>query len=59
MDPSHPAPRLTRQVRVFTKQLIWAVRERKGQCYGQKIAYFLEKEHQIKRSVPKLHEASP
>lgn len=49
-------PRPTRQVRMSTKQLIWAIREREGQCCGQKIAYFLEKEHQIKLSVPKIYE---
>ncbi len=39
-----------------TKQLVWSLREREGQCCGQKIAYFLEKEHQIKLSVPKIYE---
>jgi transposase len=59
-------PRPARQVRVSTKQLIWAIREREHGCSGQKIAYFLEKEHQIKEhqikehqialSVPKIYE---
>ena len=49
-------PRLARQVRMSTKQLVWAIREREGGCCGQKIAYFLEKEHQITLSVPKIYE---
>jgi len=49
-------PRPTRQVRLSTKQLIWAIREREQGCCGQKIAYFLEQEHQIKLSVPKIYE---
>lgn len=39
----HPRP--ARQVRLSTKQLVWAIREREHGCCGQKIAYFLEKEH--------------
>ncbi len=49
-------PRLPRQVSVRTKQLVWAIREREHGCCGQKIAYFLEKEHQIMLSVPKIYE---
>ena len=33
-------PRPPRQVRVSTKQLIWAIRTREHDCCGQKIAYF-------------------
>jgi len=49
-------PRPARQVRMSTKLLIWAIREREHGCCGQKIAYFLEKEHQITLSVPKIYE---
>lgn len=35
---------------------MWAIREREEQCCGQKIAYFLEKEHNLKLSVPKIYE---
>jgi len=49
-------PRPARQVRVSTKQLVWALREREGQCCGQKIAYFLDKEQGLKLSVPKIYE---
>jgi len=37
-------PRPTRQVRLSTKQLVSAIREREHDFCGQKIAYFLEKE---------------
>ncbi|MDQ2688559.1 MAG: integrase core domain-containing protein [Armatimonadota bacterium] len=49
-------PRPARQVRLATKQLVWAIREREHDCCGQKIAYFLDKEHQISLSVPKIYE---
>ena len=49
-------PRPVRQVRMSTKQLIWAIRQREKNCCGQKIAYFLQKEHQITLSVPKIYE---
>jgi IS30 family transposase len=49
-------PRPARQVNIRTKQLVWAIREREQGCCGQKIAYFLEKEHQISLSVPKIYE---
>ena len=34
----------------------WALRIREPECCGQKIAYFLEWEHQFRRSVPKIYE---
>ena len=49
-------PRPARQVRLTTKQLIWAIREREHGCCGQKIAYFLQQEHQLRVSVPKIYE---
>ena len=49
-------PRPARQVRTSTKQLVWAIREREQGCCGQKIAYFLEKEHGLTLSVPKIYE---
>ena len=49
-------PRPARQVRVSTKQFIWAIREREQGCCGQKIAYFLHKEHGLAVSVPKIYE---
>lgn len=49
-------PRPARQVRPSTKQLVWAIREREAGCCGQKIAYFLDREHGIKLSVPRIYE---
>lgn len=50
------APRLGRQVDALVKRWVWQIREREEQCCGQKIAYFLEKEHGVKLSVPKIYE---
>lgn len=49
-------PRPGRQVNAVIKRLIWQIREREEQCCGQKIAYFLQKEHGVKLSVPKIYE---
>jgi transposase len=49
-------PRLGRQVDAVVKRWVWEIREREENCCGQKIAYFLEKEHGVKLSVPKIYE---
>ena len=49
-------PRPSRQVDAVVKRWIWRIREREEGCCGQKIAYFLEKEHDVKLSVPKIYE---
>lgn len=49
-------PRPSRQVDPLVKRWIWTIREREHNCCGQKIAYFLEKEHAVKISVPKIYE---
>ena len=59
VDKSHKAckvPRPFRQVDALVKRYVWAIREREEQCCGQKIAYFLEREHGVKLSVPKIYE---
>ena len=59
VDKSHKAckvPLPSRQVDALVKRYIWAIREREEQCCGQKIAYFLEREHGVKLSVPKIYE---
>ncbi len=48
--------RKRRQVDPITKRLVWKIREREFQCCGQKIQYFLELEHGIHLSVPKIYE---
>jgi len=49
-------PRTGRQVDPLVKRWVWELREREEQCCGQKIVYFLEREHGIHLSVPKVYE---
>ena len=49
-------PRLRRQVDPVVKSWVWKIREREAGCCGQKIAYFLEREHGVHLSVPKIYE---
>ena len=49
-------PRRARQVPARIKRLIWELRVREHDCCGQKIAYFLEREYQVRLSVPKIYE---
>jgi len=49
-------PRIKRQIDPILKRWIWEIREREADCCGQKILYFLEKEHGVKISVPKIYE---
>jgi len=49
-------PRPKRQVDAILKRWVWSIREREMDCCGQKIRYFLEKEHAVRISVPKIYE---
>src|SRR3989304_4826010 len=49
-------PRTQRQVDPLLKRWVWELREREAQCCGQKIVYFLEREHGLHLSVPKVYE---
>ena len=49
-------PRVKRQVDPVLKRWVWEIREREADCCGQKILYFLKKEHNISLSVPKIYE---
>jgi transposase len=49
-------PRPKAQVDALVKRWVWAIREREEGCCGQKIAYFLLREHGVKLSVPKIYE---
>jgi transposase len=49
-------PRPNRQVDPLVKRWVWQIREREQDCCGQKIAYFLQKEHGVELSVPKIYE---
>jgi len=48
--------RKRRQVDPIVKRLVWNIREREYHCCGQKVQYFLELEHGIHISVPKIYE---
>ena len=45
-----------RQTDPIIKRLVWGIREREYYCCGQKIQYFLNLEHGIHLSVPKIYE---
>ncbi|PIZ64797.1 hypothetical protein COY14_04020 [Candidatus Roizmanbacteria bacterium CG_4_10_14_0_2_um_filter_36_9] len=49
-------PRKARQVNPVLKRWVWDIRVREFDCCGQKIAYFLEQEHGVRLSVPKIYE---
>src|SRR3990172_102563 len=48
--------RVKRQVDPILKRWVWEIREREADCCGQKILYFLKKEHGTSISVPKIYE---
>lgn len=48
--------RTKRQVDPILKRWVWEIRERESDCCGQKILYFLKKEHKVSISVPKIYE---
>lgn len=49
-------PRIKRQVDPILKRWIWEIREREMDCCGQKIIYFLEKEHGVSPALSKVYE---
>lgn len=49
-------PRTERQVESLVKRWVWELREREAEWCGQKIAYFLDREHNVHLSVPKIYE---
>jgi len=48
--------RKKRQVDPIVKRRVWEIREREYECCGQKIQYFLKKDHEVHLSVPKIYE---
>lgn len=55
-DLAKKGPRKKRQIDPVIKRWIWDIREREMDCCGEKIQYFLEKEHGIKPAVSKIYE---
>ena len=49
-------PRIKRQVDPILKRWVWEIREREMDCCGQKIIYFLEKEHEVSPALSKVYE---
>ncbi len=49
-------PRIHRQVDPVLKRWIWEIRERESDCCGEKIQYYLEKEHHIHLAASKIYE---
>lgn len=49
-------PREKRRIDPILKRWVWEIREREFDCCGQKIDYFLRKEHGVSVSVPKIYE---
>jgi len=48
--------RTPRKADPLVKRYIWDIRVREEECCGQKIQYFLEKEHGLHLSVPKIYQ---
>ena len=48
--------RISRQTDPLIKTWVWNIREREMDCCGQKILYFLKREHGVSLSVPKIYE---
>lgn len=48
--------RTPRKANPIVKDWIYQIREREMDCCGQKIQYFLEQEHQLHLSVPKIYQ---
>ena len=48
--------RVNRKIHGQVKQWIWDIREREYDCCGQKVQYFIRKEHEIMVSVLAIYE---
>ena len=48
--------RTPRKADPLVKRYIWDIWDREKECCGQKVQYFLEKEHGLHLSVPKIYQ---
>ena len=55
-EQAKKVPRPKRQVDALVKRWVWEIREREMDCCGDKILYFLKKEHDVSLSIPKIYE---
>lgn len=49
-------PRIGRQIDPVLKRWIWEIRDAHHDCCGQKIAYYLNRDHGVSVCVPKIYE---
>lgn len=49
-------PRPRRQVDPILKHWVWEIREREMDCCGEKIQYYLERDHQVHLAASKIYE---
>ena len=55
-DQAKKGERSKRKIHGQVKRWIWDIREREYDCCGQKVQYFLKKEHDIELSVPAIYD---
>ena len=55
-EQAKKGPRTPRKADPIAKNWIYQIRDREEECCGQKIQYFLEKEHCLHLSVPKIYQ---
>lgn len=55
-EKSKKGPRFHRQIDPILKRWIWEIRDAHHDCCGQKIVYYLIRDHGISVSVPKIYE---
>lgn len=55
-EKAKKGPRLHRQIDPILKRWIWNIRDNHHDCCGQKVAYYLIRDHGISVSVPKIYE---
>jgi len=55
-DQAKKGARIPRQVDPVLKRYVWEIREREMDCCGEKIQYFLQKEHGIHLACSKIYE---
>jgi len=55
-DRAKKGPRLRRQVDPILKRWVWKIREREMDCCGEKIAYYLKRDHRVRLAPSKIYE---
>lgn len=55
-EKAKKGPRIRRQVDPILKRLVWEIREREMDCCGEKIAYYLQRDHHVHLAPSKIYE---